>query len=581
MLTTLAMLMASAAPSALDVGYEQRLIDWGLTQVDRELEPAPQGKVVEEVLVAMEDVFNRDDPYPVPLLNVFHACSKEFIVRREVLLQPGDTWEPARALEIERNLRRLFAFVVARVVAVKGKNGGVGILVITRDRWSLRLNSDFTAIGSLIQFLRLQPAEANFLGRNLQVALDFIMRLDTIALGQSFTEPRLFGSRVRFVENASMVLNRGTGKPEGTAGFVIVDRPYYSIAQPWGFATSFEWNVRRRRVFRGASVWQLPYPDEQSATATVPYEYNYRFLKFSSVVTKRWSGDYVFTMGGGAFGYSQLATPPASSNLGAEQAAWFTQNYLPRTESSGGLSARLHFFRPTYVVMRNLDAYELSEDYQLGPLLQAGANWALPLPFTSIAYVEVAAAARYRWRWGENLLSIQAAALARFISNGLPYNRRYSAEVQNISPFIEGGRLVVRVVGDIRQNDLNNPQVLLGGSTGLRGSKPESQVGRNYLLANVEYRTRSFRFLTAYVGLVLFYDVGSAFNDTPHFTHTAGMGLRIMLPQFNSEVLRIDIGAVIGGEVPSLSTLNTTFGQVTDLRPEPNNPTSSFLDSPL
>ena len=37
-------------------------------------------------------------------------------------------------------------------------------------------------------------------------------------------------------------------------------------------------------------------------------------------------------------------------------------------------------------------------------------------------------------------------------------------------------------------------------------------------------------------------DVGSAFDSVPSLTHTIGFGIRILLPQLNKEVLRVDFG---------------------------------------
>ena len=121
---SLAMLLAA---SGQDAQYEQQRIEWALELHQRELDPAPQGKQVEEVLVAREDVFSKTDPAPT-LLNIFHGRTREYVVLREVLLKPGDTWSSDRALETERNLRtRSVVFAVARVVAVKGRAGGASL----------------------------------------------------------------------------------------------------------------------------------------------------------------------------------------------------------------------------------------------------------------------------------------------------------------------------------------------------------------------------------------------------------------------------------------------------------------------
>ena len=45
---------------------------------------------------------------------------------------------------------------------MKGKDGGVGLLVIAKDRWSLRLSNSFTLIGPLLQYLYQHAARPEF-----------------------------------------------------------------------------------------------------------------------------------------------------------------------------------------------------------------------------------------------------------------------------------------------------------------------------------------------------------------------------------------------------------------------------------
>jgi hypothetical protein len=93
------------------------------------------------------------------------------------------------------------------------------------------------------------------------------------------------------------------------------------------------------------------------------------------------------------------------------------------------------------------------------------------------------------------------------------------------------------------------------------------------VLGNVEYRARAFEMWSTWMGVVLFYDVGSAFDTVPQLVHTTGVGFRVLLPQLNREVLRIDFGLVLGGPTPGPDRINASWGQVTDIRP-------GFLDNP-
>ncbi len=408
----------------------------------------------------------------------------------------------------------------------------------------------------------------NFLGRNIQASLDLLLKLDTLDVGEYLLLPRVLGQKVRLAEQADLVFNRDTRALEGTAGFLLVDRPFYSLDQRWAWSAFAQWNARRQRIFRGDSVWQLDSPQG----APVPFIYDFRDLQAEATGTRRFGERLLVDVSAGAFGYDTAASPPKGT-LTDEQATWFTATYLPRTERAAGLVARVRVFEPRFVVLKNVDTLELSEDYQLGPLVQASTRWGLPLSFTSAAYLETAASVRYRWYLGGDLLTLQGSLAARFVSGGLPLNRRYVAQLENYSPLFWGGRLVTKVTLDVRQNDLNNPVVFLGGENGLRGAAPQELSGRNYVLGSFEYRARSFELATVYTSITLFYDVGSAFDAEPVLTHTIGLGLRILLPQFNQEVVKINFGLELGGPAPSPSRLVTS-------EPTPAGLAPDFLNNP-
>ncbi len=566
----LAAALIVATVTGTEAGYEERLIAWALAQQQRELEPDPAGKPIEEVLVSAEDIFSASDPWP-GILNIFHWRTRDFVIRREVLLHAGDTWDPETVAETERNMRRLFIFAVARVVPVKGRAGGVALLVVTKDRWSLRLNSDFLLVGDLLQFLRIRPTEENLFGRAQQWTLDFLLKLDTLQMAEIFEERRFFGTPFRFAQSAGIVLNRQTNRPEGTLGTVAIDRPLYSLEDRWGVFVSGSWNIRTRRTFCGAKLCQLV---DDSTGTSVARVYDVRELGAEARVTRSFGRQWKVDVSAAVGGYSRRYQPPNDATLGPAQLVLLGSRLLPRSEDATYLLGYVRSYRADFRVLKNLEILELPEDLQFGPLLQAGARWAIPT-FAVSSFVEVAAAARYRWLVHDDVLTLSLAGALRVLPGGKTVNRHLAGEVINYSPPFEGGRFVARVLFDLIEEDLGNRVILLGGGNGLRGAPAEILDGRNLLLANFEYRTRAFEIQTIYVGFVLFYDAGSAFDLRPNLTHTVGVGIRIMLPQFNQETVRIDFGMVLGDDGRlGLDRFSSTFGQITALRP-------AFLDDPL
>ncbi len=203
-------------------------------------EPAPEGKRIDEILIAAEEIVAESDPYP-QLMNWVHVRTRDPVIRREVLLQEGELYDPARVAETERNLRRLAFIAVARVVAVQGRSPGtVALLVVTKDLWSIRLNSELAMVGSLLQRLRVRPSETNFLGLGQQLSADLWLKLDVLQVGQSYTDRRLLGSRLTLSESGALIFNRETGRLEGSRGAVGFGLPLTSLEQRWGYTIAGE-----------------------------------------------------------------------------------------------------------------------------------------------------------------------------------------------------------------------------------------------------------------------------------------------------------------------------------------------------
>jgi hypothetical protein len=553
-------------------GYEAQLVQNGLERNQLQRELSPEGKVVEAVFIYIDDVLSPSDPIPM-FFNNFHKLTRDSVIERELLFKRGEVFSENARQETERNLRRLFFVALAQVIPVRTPEGKMALLVATKDKWSLRLSNNFTLIGSLLQFLQLQLTEVNFNGWGQELALSTQVKLDTISLGQSFQERRLFGSRFRFGEQASLIFNRKTFALEGTNGLVYFARPLISLNQSWGFSSYFSWSSRTARTFRGTEIWQVPITVSDVET-TVPFVHPVRNFQGEISGTKRWGDENKFDVTVALGAYTRNYIPGAESKLTEQEIAALVSTWLPRSESATVATLKAQAFSANYVVLHNIDAFELSEDFQLGFRVIAGARVAIPNPLTPLSFVELAGSARYRFYAGDNLFTASVAGEMRIRPNDTLANRRFTAEIVNYSPKFEGGRFVTRILIDSIVNDLNNRQLFLGGSDGLRGTSAEEFSGKNQLLGNFEYRFRPLSLLSTSLGLVAFYDVGAAYNSQPKLTHSAGMGIRWLIPQFNNEVIRIDFGVVMGGTSPGLDRLNATWGQVTNLRP-------SFLDDPL
>lgn len=573
---------SSTNPRVAGENYEQRLVEWGLAETSRKPAQSPDGKVIDEILIASEDIVAPTDPYP-KLLNLVHIRTKPDVIRRELLLHIGERYRTDLAEESGRNLRKLFILAIARVVPVQGKTPDtVALLVVTKDLWSIRLNSQFNLVGSLLQYLHLRPTEQNFLGLNHQLSLELERKLDTWAFGQAYADPRLFGTFFGFSESAALIVNRYSSAVEGSRGALTFQLPLVSLESTWSYGISGAWNVLIQRIFRGAEVWQLPFTAADGSTSDVPYIYNAREFSGSAFVTRSYGRQFKTNVSLRAGAYRRSYTPPSDQGLTDAQAQFLVDNYLPHSESAVYLASSVQLFQAKYAVLHNLKTFALSEDYQLGYQAVLTLRWAPPAISPS-AFLEAGAALRYRWYvWGD-LLTVQGAVTSRWVPgatgtgvDGPWVNRRAAAELFNATPFIGVGRIILHALWDVRDNDLNHTQVLLGGANGVRGLAPEALAGTNELLINLEYRTRAIELWTLHAGLVAFWDAGSAYTARPSLVHTVGIGLRLLFPQFDVEPVRIDFGFVLNATPPAswLDRASATFGQIEDIRP-------AFLDAPL
>ncbi len=556
--------------------YEDSIIQWGLDLYGREKDPSPENKRVEEVLIASEDIVSASDPYP-DFVNWIHVRTRERIVRQEVLLPVGGAFNGELAEETERNLRDTFLFAVARVVAVKGSTpDAVAVLVVTKDIWSLRFNSAYSVIGTTFLFLRLRPSEQNLFGLGKVLSLDYFLERGAVSFGEIYIDRRLFGTRLYLEQSAALIFNRYTWDLEGTRGSLLLARPLYSVDTKWGFTVDGSWSIRPSRRYEGFQVRQLPYPDEGSGV-TVPYAYDSREGVFGATVTRSFGHRFKANVSGGVGGYWLQYRAPLTTGLDDAQRAWLEAGYLPRSEDALYLQTSVSLFDASYVVLKDRESFALSEDYRLGYSAYLRLRWANPFWGSPSRFVQGVVGGRYRWLFRDNLITATAVASARYQTgltqaevDGPFVNRHFVAQVEELSPPLWIGRLVFRGLVDLRAADLSRSVASLGVANGLRGVLPDQLQGTHLVLFNVEYRTRSLELFTAHLGLVFFYDAGSAFERRPLLTHSLGVGLRILLPQVDREPIRIDFAWALNGP-PLSSPLDhfvTTLGQATQLQPD-------------
>src|SRR5688572_15231057 len=101
--------VALAAPPPEPSSDEPEYSDYELDAIEKwvrahktELDPAPEGKPIESIDIVSLDVFDETDPVP-DFFNVFHATSRPYVIRRELLFEQGERYEQESIDECDRN----------------------------------------------------------------------------------------------------------------------------------------------------------------------------------------------------------------------------------------------------------------------------------------------------------------------------------------------------------------------------------------------------------------------------------------------------------------------------------------------
>jgi len=121
--------------------------------------------------------------------------TREEIVLQELLMQPGDPYEPELARESERNLRALPFLGSARVIPRPDDNGGVRLEVTVTERFPW-IGGALPSFGGGKFELDLAVGTGNFLGRGQLLGFRTFQSTEVEpSYYLAFAEPRVAGSR--------------------------------------------------------------------------------------------------------------------------------------------------------------------------------------------------------------------------------------------------------------------------------------------------------------------------------------------------------------------------------------------------
>lgn len=534
--------------AALDYSsLEQHMVTRALgPQPDRD--DAPSGKRIESVQIVRLPVFDDDDPVP-DFVNWFHAQSREHVIRRELLFEAGDTYDVERIEETIRNLQLIPQFGVVVIVPLRSaRPGQVRLVVIVRDVWSLRLNFGLQGSPTYINYLVVNPIEENLFGTRTRLGGVFTLQPDRYAVGAMAGHPRILGSKVDAHGLAGAYVSLDSGETEGSFGLFSVARGLVSLDDKWGFLAGVAWTNEEKRELTGRSGVNIDYGWTPSASIVrqavlsngVPIAYSSNVLRAGAEVARSFGRRHktVLTWG---IELNRRRFRAERGQESAEAFAAFVKEEVPVSDTRLSPFAQLAHHTTRFLATRDVETLELQESFALGHQVALRLYPALSDVGSSRNLLGTVSWAGYTWALGNGFLrsvagsSIEQADLGRHQASA-------QAALRVVSPRLHFLRVVLDYAAVATYQNYLNRKLGLGGETRPRGYISSAFRGASGYAGSLELRTTSIDIWSARVGAVAFYDVGGAgvSLDQAHPNQSLGAGVRILLPQINRQVFRVD-----------------------------------------
>lgn len=486
-----------------------------------------------------------EDWWPFRLADRIHIITQERVIRDELLFAPGQSWDPLKVIESERNLRANGAFRRSEVIQVPRPDGSAEAVVRTQDAWTTNPRFAIGTEGGK-NFLSYGLEEGNLLGLGKTVSYERSYDGSKQSNSYGYGDPRFLGTRLGLRGDYT----RNTNGDQITTDLA---RPFYSLDAEHALG----------------AAWQRTLGDDSLVRDGTEYS---KFRKSVRLVDgsygRRLSGDQDFVQRGEVGWYSEkFHFDPTSETIAGT---------LPASRELSGPTAGYSWVQPHYIKEVNIDRMERVEDFNLGNELKTRAGFM------------GAATGSDRDRWFFNASDQQGVSLGkgRFLLARLSASSRLASGNWENGLLTAGVNLfwktnwtrertlVLHAEGSCgRYLDPQN-QLSLGGNSGLRGYKNDSFVGGKSILFNLEDRfffDREWFHLVRFGG-VFFVDSGVAVPEGSGFSFARfktdlGAGLRLAGTRSRSGgVARIDIAyALSGGPGGSRVVVSIKGGQAFDL----------------
>lgn len=522
---------------------------------------ASTGPVIVDIRIEHINVFDLTVPgeswWLFKAANKIHITTRESVIRRELLLHPGDHWDSLKALESERNLRLLGYFRRADVKPVERPDGNIDLLARTQDTWTLIPQLGIGTEGGRTEST-YGISDNNVFGYGKSVSASHSQNGDLVSDNYHYTDQRFLGSRYNLDP-----FYTHTQYGDGVGTDLI--RPFFALDTPYGLGATWSHTLSEAILYQQSNEFS-------------------RFLLKDETV----SGSYGIRPDADSFAVQRI------------EAGWYEQKdeffpletytvpgTLPQNRMLSGPTVGYSWIQPRYVKETYINRMERVEDFNMGNELQLFGGWtgtALGSDRDRVIFNVQDQQGLYLMP-GRFFLA-QVGAKGR-VADDKPDNTLLFANFNFFWkadwPFAQ--TWVGHLEGNKGRNLDNENQIILGGNNGLRGYEDYSFTGNESVLLNVEDRAfipGEYWHLVR-LGGAAFFDSGEVSQGGPMTWNRVysdfGVGLRASPTRSQTgSVARCDIARALEvGPGPSRWVISVTLNQAFQIF---NSSTQSLRESP-
>jgi hypothetical protein len=313
----------------------------------RRLPAQTTAPIIDTIVVINHNIFDENDlaalPYIARIANSVHIKTHGSVIRRTILLNQGEPFDSARAVESERALRSLNVFRQVRVDTLHLRNR-LALRVQTEDGWSTKPQLNYSSSAGSVTW-QAGMEEENLLGTATSLTGLYTKTPDRSSAQFLYLNPHFIARRPRLILTYQPL-------SDGTHWAWSLGVPFYQTAARRQVGTNGEASTYRVLVFKDDSLFGTT---ERHAL---------RFGLNAGMALRATSRSYVRLWAAGAWRREDFApdtiTPPKST--------------------FGTVGVGIEVAHTRFHVLERFNTYARREDVNLSEYLRVGL-WAAPRAF--------------------------------------------------------------------------------------------------------------------------------------------------------------------------------------------------------